>query len=245
MMRLLQLEDDGQIAMREIDAADVPPYAILSHFREDGDVRFHDVLSGVVQDKRGYKKVVFCANQAKADGLEYFWVDTCCINKFDLPDLTTALNSILNWYRDASKCYVYLSDVSAKKNDTQHSAHDGTWIQQFRNSKWFTRLWTLQELLAPPSMDFYSQEGTWLGSKVSLELTIHEITGIPCEALQGQPLSQFSVAQKMSWTSSRVCKTDEDYAYSIMGMFDVQMSLVYGEGREEALRRLREKIYGH
>jgi hypothetical protein len=146
---------------------------------------------------------------------------------------------MFRWYRNAAKCYVYLSDVSAD----QHSrVSDGSWKPDFRRSRWFTRGWTLQELLAPPSVEFFSQEGIRLGDKEFLELEISQISGIPTQALRGDPLSQISVEKRMSWIANRETTVEEDIAYSIFGIFDIHMPLIYGEGAMKALRRLGEEI---
>ena len=116
------------------------------------------------------------------------------------------------------------------------------WESAFRQSRWFTRGWTVQELLAPLSVEFFSREGKSLGDKTSLELEISQITGIPSRALQGNPLPQFSVEERMSWTATRQTTIEEDKAYSLLGTFDVHMPLIYGEGEEKAFRRLREEI---
>jgi hypothetical protein len=112
----------------------------------------------------------------------------------------------------------------------------------FQQSRWFTRGWTLQELLAPPSLEFFSREGKLLGDKKSLEVQIHEITGISLLALQGSPLSQFSVTERMAWAAKRETTIEEDQAYSLMGIFDVHLPLIYGEGMGHAFHRLRKEI---
>ncbi|KAI1622733.1 heterokaryon incompatibility [Exophiala viscosa] len=150
-------------------------------------------------------------------------------------ELTEAINSMFRWYREAARCYVYLSDVHAV--GIQHNA----WQDDFRNSRWFTRGWTLQELLAPRLVEFFSSEGIRLGDKISLEKEVHSITGIAVEALRGSPLSDFSVKKRMDWAAKRKTTRKEDEAYSLLGIFDIYMPLIYGE-RERALVRLREQI---
>src|SRR6202030_1108708 len=108
--------------------------------------------------------------------------------------------------------------------------------------RWFTRGWTLQELVAPAIVEFFSEEGKQLGNKKSLERHIHEATGIPVRALQGSSLSDFSIPERMSWVEKRETTRKEDKAYSLLGIFDVYMPLIYGEGRENAFKRLREEI---
>ena len=148
---------------------------------------------------------------------------------------------MFRWYRLAAKCYVYLSDVS----DIEHSQTSPSvqpWEAAFRSSRWFTRGWTLQELIAPQSVQFFSSEGRRPGDKQSLERQVHEVTGIAVKALRGDTLLDFSVAKRMSWAEERQTKRGEDRAYSLLGIFDVHIPLIYGEGQENALRRLREEI---
>jgi hypothetical protein len=112
----------------------------------------------------------------------------------------------------------------------------------FRGSKWFTRGWTLQELIAPSSVEFFSLEGEQFGDRTSLERQVHEITGIPVQALRGSPLSEFTVEERKSWAARRITRREEDEAYCLLGIFDIFMPLLYGEGREKALMRLQETI---
>jgi hypothetical protein len=201
-------------------------------------------MDGTSEDKSGYKKVGFCAQQAADDGLQYFWVDSCCIDKSSSAELQEAINSMFHWYQNAAKCYVYLSDVLIRKRKASDLSSEYTWESAFRSSRWFTRGWTLQELLAPgsDSVEFFSCEGDRLGDKRTLERQIHEITAIPITALRGTPLSQFDVDDRLLWTESRQTTREEDKAYSLFGIFDVYLPLIYGEGRESAFKRLREEI---
>jgi len=130
------------------------------------------------------------------DGLLYFWIDTYCINKSDPAELSTAINSMFRWYRNATKCYVYLTDVSSPNNNAHTQVDQSTWETAFQSSKWFTRGWTLQELIAPATVEFFSKEGAKLGDKRSLEELIHKKTGIPIRALQGNAVSEFSIAER-------------------------------------------------
>jgi len=234
-MRLLELNNHETLSLTEYFDDKVPQYAILSHtWRTDGEeVTFKDVSEGTGKSKAGYTKISFCEEQAASDGLRYFWVDTCCIDKSSSAELQEAINSMFRWYRDAARCYVYLSDVSTGDYD---------WESAFRKSRWFTRGWTLQELLAPASVEFFSQEGNRLGDKKSLERQVHEITGITPQALRGSPLFRFSVTERFSWAEKRETTRKEDGAYSLLGIFDIHMPLLYGEGREKAFIRLKEEI---
>ena len=137
------------------------------------------MMDGTGKDKAGYDKIQFCGGQAARDGLQHFWVDTCCINKSSDSKLSEAINSMFRWYRKAAKCYVYLTDVST--NDHIDLSLQ-PWEEAFENSRWFTRGWTLQELIAPPSVEFFCFNGNRLGDKKSLEGQLHKITGIPVSA---------------------------------------------------------------
>jgi hypothetical protein len=116
--------------------------------------------------------------------LRYFWADTYCIDKSNSVELAEAINSMFLWYRNAAKCYIFLTDVSTRGNN------QGDKDLQFRKSRWFTRSWTLQELIAPLSVEFFSREGEHLGDKELLKQLLHDITGIPIQALQGTLLSR-------------------------------------------------------
>ncbi|KAF4539550.1 uncharacterized protein LTHEOB_9939, partial [Lasiodiplodia theobromae] len=242
-MRLLHLQDDGNLSLVERLGDNIPSYAILSHtWGQDSDeVSFKDLMSGRGESKPGYCKVRFCADQAARDGLRYSWIDTCCIDKSSSAELSEAINSMFRWYQNADKCYVYLSDVSRGPSDGDE---DGLqiWKPEFRGSRWFTRGWTLQELIAPASVEFFSREWINLGSKSSMEQTIHERTGVAIDALRGAPLSQFTMDERFMWAEGRTTKRDEDAVYCLLGIFDIQMPLLYGEGREKALKRLQKEI---
>jgi hypothetical protein len=244
-MRLLYTTDNGRLRWTDDLIGDkIPPYAILSHtWKEGQEVTFNDLknLDNVedndARNKEGYDKIRFCAQQAQKDGLDYFWVDTCCIDKSNSSELQEAINSMFCWYQNAKKCYVYLTDV---KKNTLDGDDDGE--SAFRRSRWFARGWTLQELLAPTLVEFFSKEGAWLGDKESLKHIIKEITGIPVDALSGKQASEFSVTERFSWAENRQTTRPEDGAYCLLGMFDIHLPLIYGEGKEKALRRLRKAI---
>ena len=178
-IRLLHCKSDGEIVFRKSTSGDVPAYAILSHTWGDEEVLFQDIEAGADISKTiikaGWKKIQFCAKQALADGLQYFWVDTCCIDKKNAVEVGSSINSMFRWYQNAARCYAYLSDVSKPDTGTDDQK---VWEEAFRKSRWFTRGWTLQELIAPRLVSFFSLEGERLGSKLSLESKIHEITGI-------------------------------------------------------------------
>jgi hypothetical protein len=245
-MRLLELGACGELSLTknfvEEDIPHIRPYAILSHTwgEDDDEVTFNDLQSRSGKSKAGYAKIQFCGEQARKDGLQYFWVDTCCIDKPNHTELSEAINSMFRWYRNAAKCYVYLSDVSACKRDNNDLTRQ-TWKLAFQKSKWFTRGWTLQELLAPKSVEFFSREGERLGDKKMLEGQIHEIADVPIAALRGAPLPDFSIDERLRWAGKRDTRRREDKAYCLLGIFNVFMPPIYGEG-ENALIRLKEEI---
>ncbi|KAF2110980.1 hypothetical protein BDV96DRAFT_552710 [Lophiotrema nucula] len=243
LIRLLQRKSDGEIVFREPTSVNVPAYAILSHTWGNEEVLFQDIEANAdkskLVSKAGWRKIQFCAEQAAANGLQFFWIDTCCIDKKNAVELGAAINSMFRWYQNAARCYVYLSDVS--KPDRANS--EWAWKEAFRTSRWFTRGWTLQELIAPKLVDFFSLEGERLGSKLMLEPEIHEITGIAEKALRGEVLSNFSIQERRSWAERRNTTIEEDEVYCLIGIFGVSLVLNYGEGRDHALRRLENEIH--
>jgi hypothetical protein len=240
-MRLLHYTSGGELSLTDdLREEDVPPYAILSHtWNESQEVTFDHLKRNEEKDKTGYNKIRFCAQQAKRDGLHYVWVDTCCIDKSSSSELQEAINSMFRWYQRAVKCYVYLSDVS-NKNGPYSS--DLSWELAFKRSRWFTRGWTLQELLAPSHVEFFSVEEILLGDKSSLETQIHETTSIPIDALQGRSPLSYSIIERFNWAEGRGTKREEDMAYALLGLFDVHIPLIYGEGYRNAFRRLCKEV---
>ncbi|CAG9983536.1 unnamed protein product [Clonostachys byssicola] len=243
-MRLLECNGGG-IRLTEFQPGSIPEYAILSHtWGLDGDeVTYNDIMAEIADQKVGYEKITFCREQAKRDRLQYFWVDTCCINKDNGPELLSSLHSMFAWYKDSKRCYVYLSDVSKGTEQPSLESSTPSWELAFRNSRWFTRGWTLQELIAPSSVAFYSKEGHLLGDKTTLKNLIHEITRIPAKALQGSLLSQFTVEDRFAWMKSRATKEPEDLAYALQGLFDIFLPMMYGCGKTQAMQTLRRSIH--
>ncbi|KAF2729421.1 HET-domain-containing protein, partial [Polyplosphaeria fusca] len=247
LIRLLRCSNTGDFSLPEAFACNktLPPYAILSHTWEEGqEITFKDIMDGTEKGKTGYNKIRLCAQQAERDGLQYFWVDTCCIDKSNPAELQKAINSMFRWYKKAEKCYVYLQDVSTMKRKVsdRDMEYRYTWEPAFRQSKWFKRGWTLQELIAPASVDFFSREWQKLGDKRLLTQQIQEVTGIPETALQGTAMFRFSAKERFSWMQSRDTTKEEDKAYALLGIFDVEMPLCYKEGYASAFKRLQEEI---
>ncbi|KAK8115614.1 kinesin light chain 1 [Apiospora sp. TS-2023a] len=214
-MRLLQRQSDGSFRLTKDFVDAIPPYAILSYTWGDDDqeVTFQDVKEGTGQRKEGYRKLELCSKQASADDLQYFW--------------------------NAAACYIYLRDVSTGDRAHPDEPPRAAWKLALKNCRWFGRGWTLQELVAPTSVAFFSGDGQRLGDSASLETLLHKITGISTGTLQGTPLSNFTVNERMSWLET---KRKEDRAYSLIGIFDVYIPLLYGEGEDNAFIRLRREI---
>ena len=240
-MYLLHRLDDGRPILEDFSARDKPPYAILSHtWGEDNEeVTFRDMRDGTGQEKIGYSKISFCVEQIIKDNLDYVWVDTCCIDKTNSAELSEAIVSMFKWYKEAAKCYVYLSDVSSRD---MNGIQTKTWMSTFKTSRWFTRGWTLQELIAPDSVDFFSKEKDFLGNKHELVQEVSDATGIGVEVLEERKrLFQLSYQEKTSWVQHRHTKRGEDRAYSLLGILGVHMMPCYGEGEESAMLRLRRE----
>ncbi|KIN05290.1 hypothetical protein OIDMADRAFT_51101 [Oidiodendron maius Zn] len=227
-MRLLRRRRAGSFELTDYLVDNIPKYAVLSHtwLADDEEVSFEDLVKGNAQHKAsGFHKIQFCGEQAAKDGLEYIWVDTCCIDKSSSAELQESI----------------ITDVSVPEDRLINHVASSSWESAFRSSRWFTRGWTLQELIAPSSVSFFSVQGTRLGDKKSLEHYIHEITRIPTQALRGDSLIKFSIAERLSWSENRKTRRKEDKAYSLLGIFDIFMPLMYGEG-DYAFARLREEI---
>jgi tetratricopeptide (TPR) repeat protein len=239
-MRLLHLDQSKSLNLTNFTGKIIPPYAILSHRWGGGEVLFENLVDGTYKSKAGYKKILFCSEEAARDQLKYFWIDTCCIDKWNLRELSKSINSMFRWYQNATKCYVFMSDVSA--STAKDALQRSVWEASFRASKWFTRGWTLQELIAPVSAEFFSSEGWRLGNKRSLEQLIHEITSIPVMALRNRPLAEFTVSERMVWAQNRETTEKEDSVYCLLGILNIIMPLSYGEGKEKALRRLLTEL---
>ncbi|KAK3386709.1 heterokaryon incompatibility protein-domain-containing protein [Podospora didyma] len=269
-MRLL---DTTSLTLKFFAGGPIPEYAILSHRWEEEEVLFDDIRNGVTQGieaLKGFAKVKQSCDLACREGYHYIWIDTCCIDKASSAELSESINSMFNWYRQAAVCYAYLSDV--RKLDWRTSS--------FSDSQWFTRGWTLQELIAPAVVVFYDSGWDQIGTKSDLCSIIETKTGIPSTVLVRQDyemagcsscnqgalgfvligpdvvpcshnsrqdrelstvLENCSVAQRLSWASRRNTTRVEDAAYCLLGIFGVNMPLLYGEGLR-AFVRLQEEI---
>ncbi|KAK0724111.1 hypothetical protein B0H67DRAFT_99888 [Lasiosphaeris hirsuta] len=245
MRLLLKRADGNEVSLTDNLPLDkIPRYAILSHTwgSNSDEVTYRDLMDGTGKDKVGYKKIQFCAEQAKRDGLDHFWVDTCCIDKSDPIEVQRSINSMFRWYRNATRCYVYLSNTSIADGERNSRQPEPAWDSILRGHRWFTRGWTLQELLAPASVEFFTEGGQRLGDKLSLATIIHEITGIPIPALLDNRLSRFDIEERFKWAEKRETTYEEDWAYCLLGIFGVFMLPNYGERKDYAVRRLRKEI---
>ena len=232
-MRLINTET---LELREFFDSDIPPYAILSHRWEQDEVSYQEMLEGKKKGGAGYTKIRnFCA-VALRHNFEWAWVDTCCIDKKSSADLSEAINAMFSWYRRSVRCYVYLADVNMEGDEIGRD-HWPT----FQKSKWFTRGWTLQELIAPDRLVFYDHHWHLIGDRHNMANDIIAATGIPRHAFESWGRTGYSVARRMSWASQRETSRVEDIAYCLLGLFDVKMPLLYGEGAF-AFKRLQEEI---
>ncbi|KAK7458730.1 hypothetical protein VKT23_009729 [Stygiomarasmius scandens] len=235
-MRLLHTED---FTLTEFHA-NIPIYAILSHtwLEKEDEINFQDIRNLDDARKRekatSWSKVAKACEYARKHSFKWIWIDSCCINKESSAELSEAINSMYQYYLDAAVCYVYLSDVGEEDPVEPKSA--------FRRSRWFTRGWTLQELLAPVYSVFLSKNWLEIGTKWSLRNTISAITSIPCSVFEGEDLYDYSIAQRMSWAAQRQTTRPEDQAYCLMGIFGISMSTIYGEGGAKAFMRLQQEI---
>lgn len=247
--------------------AEVPPYAILSHTwgNDEDEVSFKEMQAFAVESRKttvfahpfarktGFAKIQQSARLALSQGLHYIWIDTCCIDKSSSAELSEAINSMFRWYQGSTVCYAFLSDVRVPLSEASGVK---VWkdsmipylldsLQDMQRSRWFTRGWTLQELVAPRTVEFYSQDWSLIGDKNNhsgLRKLISSITGIDEAVLDGsRSLQSLGVAERMHWASRRVTTRLEDQAYCLMGMFDINMPLLYGEG-SKAFIRLQEEI---
>ena len=261
------LLESSTYKLREfIDSDHAPPYAILSHTWEGDEVSFRDVQDSAegVRLKAGFVKIRYLCEQALQDGVDWVWVDTCCIDKSSSAELSEAINSMYAIYAQAVTCYVYMVDVPATcvdlSDDLDQKVRNGATptsasecslttpiegsrhMSAFRWSRWFTRGWTLQELLAPPNVDFRNVSWGSIGPLHKLVLTVSDITGVGFEVLLGgRSLEHCCVAEKFSWASFRATSRIEDQAYCLLGLFGVNMPLLYGE-RQNAFKRLQEEL---
>ncbi|KAI1124228.1 heterokaryon incompatibility protein-domain-containing protein [Nemania abortiva] len=261
----LHEEDDGYEGRGSSDSSKYK-YAILSHTWGWQDEKtgkwahqvdeitynecqnFSNPFDGSLNpDKqKAYQKIYYTCSHALDLGCDYVWIDSCCIDKSDSAELTESINSMFRWYSEAEVCLVYLVDSysCARAPCRRLYTKDDT------PCRWFSRCWTLQELLASRKLVFYDSQWNLISklqkqdsNKKNFEREISKITKINAEAFLGRvPLWQYSVEAKMSWAASRKARRPEDIAYSLLGLFDIHMPLIYGEGAGAAFQRLQLEI---
>lgn len=232
-------------------------YCILSHTWGSEEVTFQEISGEPPQFKKGFCKIKQTCRQAIEDGYNHVWIDTCCINKQSSAELSEAINSMFSYYAAANVCYVYLEDVSTGAGDIAESdrhAH-GRWIPSKRlmeaaaaliqRSRWITRGWTLQELVAPKTLRFFDSSWNYIGGRYRLAQPLAALTRIDLSILEGNrltDLNDYSIAARMSWAANRQTTRREDRAYCLLGLFQINMPLLYGEG-DRAFQRLQEEIF--
>ena len=237
------LLDTRTLELHDFIGEKIPRYAILSYTWDDEEISFQDVrMKGPAAIPR-FHKIRRCCELAHSQYYYHVWIDTCCINKESSAELSEAINSMYTWYAKSATCYVYLSDI--KNKDWSGFAVNKNYserLRHFRWSRWFRRGWTLQELLAPRHIHFYDAVWNLIGNKFELGPHLGIASGIPSQYIvQEISIHQASVAARMSWASNRQTTRLEDEAYCLMGIFDVNMPLLYGEGRK-AFKRLQHEI---
>ncbi|KAK2770737.1 het domain-containing protein [Colletotrichum kahawae] len=222
-------------------------YAILSHTWENDEVSFREISDlNSAATKAGFSKIEKTCELARQKGLRYAWVDTCCIDKSSSTELSEAINSMFHWYKLSDTCFVYLSDmpsIDGLDHVAYYPRHADPQIERIlRPCKWFTRGWTLQELIAPNSIIFCNSKWQQLFTKAQIKNVLERITRISQSILDAPlDLSSIPVAVKMSWAAHRKTKRIEDQAYCLLGIFGINMPMLYGEGNQ-AFRRLQEEI---
>ena len=257
-MRLLNAHT---LEIKKFPDNDIPSYAILSHTWQDGEeVSFQDLHRPETVTKVGYQKIKQFCRLAITYDYTWVWVDTCCIDKTSREELSESINSMFKWYERSAVCFAYLADVSAKAEAR---------LPLFANSRWFTRGWTLQELLAPQILYFVGSDWKIFGTRDSLAEHISVITGIGRRYLTSRAaelhyrtsdelfhdrfrghlerklnIRETTVAEKLSWAAPRQTTREEDIAYCLLGLCAVNMPLIYGEGAA-AFLRLQETIIRH
>lgn len=250
-----------------VDGDQIPPYVILSHRWGPEEITCKDFAKGRNKKKAGYQKVVDLCRVVRERcsllrhhetmlhvSIAWVWIDTCCIDKRSSAELSEAINSMFAWYRNSVLCYVHLEDVLAQ------SPGEPECSEAFKRSAWFTRGWTLQELLAPQQLIFCDRAWNYIGHKHTtvpyvcvceegntpsgpdLSQDITAITDIDVRYLKdSKNIRHASIARRMSWAANRSTTRTEDIAYCLLGLFDVNLPLLYGEGWK-AFTRLQEEI---
>ncbi|KAH8900164.1 HET-domain-containing protein [Thozetella sp. PMI_491] len=212
-MRLL---DTHTLQLELFEGGPKAAYAILSHTWGPDEVGFHDLGRDHALSLAGWAKIEGACSVARKEGYQYIWIDTCCIDKTSSAELSEAINSMWKWYADAEVCYAYLADVPSEG----FNAAGPDLSTPLEKARWFTRGWTLQELLAPAEVVLFSRDWRQIGTKESLAAVIADITGVDVELLQmKRSVGSYSIAQRMSWAAGRRSTRLEDESYCLIGLF--------------------------
>ena len=237
----LSAQVDCRAKILEFRDDETTDYAILSHrWIDSTEVDYEEMVNLAKIDRQeqdeirgrlGYKKIVDTCKQAKQDGYEWMWVDTCCIDKRSSAELSEAINSMYRWYANSRICYAYLHDVPGSFPRWQDA-----------RPVWFSRGWTLQEMVAPRNLQFFNKDWQPIGDKKGLARDLSSITRVPGHILEnGLEGNRPCIAQIISWAANRITTRVEDRAYSLMGLLNVNMPMLYGEGKK-AFHRLQLEI---
>ncbi|GAW11909.1 hypothetical protein ANO14919_012620 [Xylariales sp. No.14919] len=237
-MRLLHTDVES-LRLQLFMPGEIHDYVILSHVWGDEEIQFEDFTKeGLldpddrVTEKRGLSKLKGACALAAGDGYEWIWIDTCCIDKSSSAELQEAINSMWRYYSESNICYVYMADIP----DSRFG-----WSDLFCESPWFTRGWTLQELIAPTSVEFYARDWSAIGTKLQRYREISKKTSISPDVLTHlKPVTALSAAERLSWAAHRHVTREEDETYCLLGIFDVNMPMIYGEGRRKAFSACRK-----
>lgn len=228
-MRLLNVH---KMELEEYFGSQIPQYAILSHCWGAEEVTFQHINHSEWRTMRGATKIKHASSYYKEQGLRYIWIDTCCIDKSSSAELSEAINSMYGWYESSKVCYAYFEDVEIALS--MHAPEDRAKKEKaIRGSRWFDRGWTLQELIAPKKVYFFDSQWRSLGSKKDLSPLLSSITTIPEDVLaKSRKRRDCSVARKMTWAANRQITRIEDVAYSLLGIFDVNMPLLMAKAEK-------------
>ncbi|ETN38886.1 uncharacterized protein HMPREF1541_06927 [Cyphellophora europaea CBS 101466] len=239
-------------------------YAILSHRWGDNEVTYRQYMALDksllrAQTPRAYSsgldKILWGCHMARRNNLRYFWIDTCCINKNnedDQTELSASVMSMWKWYHEAAICYIFLATITLSAAEVErdpnafmewHHSKDSEDRDYGRPAEYFRRGWTLQELLAPRRAIFFNATWSFIGSRLQLVDQIYNATNIAKQYINSnEGIRLASIAARLSWAGGRETTREEDRVYSLIGLFDINMDIRYGEGYERAFYRLQKEI---
>ncbi|KAK7443540.1 hypothetical protein VKT23_015713 [Stygiomarasmius scandens] len=211
----------------------IPPYAVLSHRWKLGEeVMYEELLypRDETKAKLGYRKIMAACQKARDGGVHYIWVDTCCIKQGDDADIKANITSMYAYYQNAAVCYAYLADLPQARKSLD-------------SSEWFTRGWTLQELLAPPTVIFFDKNWSRIGSRHELRYVIYIATTIPVNVLSSEkPVRDVSVVDRMTWALGRETTKPQDRAYCLQGLLGITVEPNYDEWYWTSFNRLGKAL---